>query len=239
MGAIVCDSPSGAVDSNSISLVQESTSADVAANRDTSALNVSACPSWKRTMDLLGACIGLVLLLPVFVGIGLWIKLVSRGPVFFRQRRFGLAGRPFCVWKFRTLDHNEAPEQHCSRVTEMMAKNARLEKHDRELPVIYGGKFLRKLGLDELPQLFNVLGGEMSLVGPRPDVVPMERYAEWQRHRFDVNPGITGLWQVKGKNHTSFTTMMMLDVDYIQRRSLGLDLIILLQTIPAIMRSYE
>jgi lipopolysaccharide/colanic/teichoic acid biosynthesis glycosyltransferase len=118
-----------------------------------------------------------------------------------------------------------------------MAKNLPLKKRDYELAIIPGGRLLRKFGLDELPQLINVLKGEMSLVGPRPDVVPLRNYQAWQRRRFAVVPGITGLWQVCGKNDTTFDTMVRLDILYIRRRSFLLDMRILLRTIPAVVRS--
>jgi lipopolysaccharide/colanic/teichoic acid biosynthesis glycosyltransferase len=193
------------------------------------------CPRWKRAIDIVGASVLLALLSPLFVVIGLYIKCVSRGPVLFRQRRFGLGGRPFQVWKFRTIEVSNAPVRHRSHVAELMANNRPLEKCDDKLEVIPGGGVLRRCGIDELPQLINVLKGEMSLVGPRPDVVPFCDYSKWQQQRFDVLPGITGLWQVHGKNRTTFATMMRLDALYVRRRSFWLDLDILLRTIPAIV----
>jgi lipopolysaccharide/colanic/teichoic acid biosynthesis glycosyltransferase len=115
-----------------------------------------------------------------------------------------------------------------------MAGNQPLEKLDHQLEIIPGGALLRNFGIDELPQLINVLKGEMSLVGPRPDVVPFEHYERWHRRRFDVLPGITGLWQVCGKNRTTFAQMMRLDAAYVRRRSFWLDVSILLWTIPAL-----
>jgi lipopolysaccharide/colanic/teichoic acid biosynthesis glycosyltransferase len=194
----------------------------------------SPCPAWKRAMDVAGAGLAIAMLMPLLLVVGAWIKCASRGPVIFRQRRYGLAGRPFTLWKFRTMEVNEAPETHCDHVTELMASDRPLQKRDGELVIIWGGRFLRKFGLDELPQLVNVLRGEMSLVGPRPDVVPFHRYASWQRSRFNVMPGITGLWQVSGKNRTTFSMMMRMDVEYVRRRSLWLDLTILLRTVPAV-----
>ncbi|MEX2315994.1 MAG: sugar transferase [Pirellulales bacterium] len=192
------------------------------------------CPAWKRAMDIAGGVVGLVVLLPLFVAVAAWIKCFSRGPVIFRQQRYGLGGRPFTLWKFRTLETIEAPERHCNHVADLMASDRPLEKSNHTLAIIRGGGVLRKLGLDELPQLVNVLRGEMSLVGPRPDVVPFDSYAAWQRGRFDVKPGITGLWQVSGKNRTTFSTMMRMDIEYVRRRSLWLDLVILLRTVPAV-----
>ena len=141
------------------------------------------------------------------------------------------------IWKFRTLEVQEVADRHESYIAGLMQSNSTLVKRDHELPVIRGGAILRKFGVDELPQLINVLRGEMSLVGPRPDVLPFDQYRKWQRRRFDVLPGITGLWQVSGKNKTTFTRMMKLDIFYIHRRSAWFDLAILLRTIPAVVRS--
>jgi lipopolysaccharide/colanic/teichoic acid biosynthesis glycosyltransferase len=198
-------------------------------------VTICACPPWKRSIDILGSGLGLLLLSPVLLTVAAYIKCVSKGPVFFCQRRYGLAGRRFTLWKFRTLEIDEAVSTQCSHVIDLMASDRPLEKRDRHLAVIRGGKLLRKLGLDELPQLFNVLKGEMSLVGPRPDVVPFQSYAVWQRRRFDVVPGITGLWQVSGKNQTTFSTMMRMDISYVRQRSLILDVMILLRTVPAVL----
>jgi lipopolysaccharide/colanic/teichoic acid biosynthesis glycosyltransferase len=186
-------------------------------------------------MDVTGALVGLVALSPLLLFVAVWIKCVSRGPAFFRQQRFGLAGRPFVVWKFRTMETNDAEEKHRSHVKDLMSNDRPLVKCDGKMRIIRGGRVIRQLGLDELPQLINVLAGEMSLVGPRPDVVPLDQYQDWQRCRFDVLPGITGLWQVSGKNQTTFSTMMKLDTTYVRRRSLWLDLAILVKTIPAVM----
>jgi lipopolysaccharide/colanic/teichoic acid biosynthesis glycosyltransferase len=114
--------------------------------------------------------------------------------------------------------------------------NAELKKMNNDAQLIPFGKWLRCTGIDELPQLFNVLKGEMSLVGPRPDVIPVEEYQEWQRIRFAVLPGLTGLWQVGGKNHTTFNQMNQLDAQYVERRSFWLDLKIVILTVPAILK---
>lgn len=196
---------------------------------------VYPCPGWKRTIDILGAAAALIVLSPIFLCIGLFIKCVSQGPVFYRQRRYGLEGRPFRVWKFRTIEASHSGHDHHVHVADLMASDRPLEKRDHKLAIIRGGAFLRNYGIDELPQLINVLVGEMSLVGPRPDVVPFEHYESWHRRRFDVLPGITGLWQVRGKNRTTFSQMMQLDLAYVRRRSLGLDLAILFWTIPALL----
>jgi lipopolysaccharide/colanic/teichoic acid biosynthesis glycosyltransferase len=198
---------------------------------------VCPCPRWKRSMDIVGGIAAVVMLWPLLLGVAALIRCVSRGPVFFRQRRFGAGGKSFILWKFRTMEISEAPARHRNHVSDLMATDQPLTKRDYELGLIPGGRLLRKLGLDELPQLFNVLKGEMSLVGPRPDVVPPRNYRAWQRRRFDVVPGMTGLWQVCGKNETTFSTMMLLDVLYVRRRNFWLDVIILLRTIPAIAKN--
>jgi lipopolysaccharide/colanic/teichoic acid biosynthesis glycosyltransferase len=189
-------------------------------------------------MDIVGAAGGLVVLSPLLAAIAAYIKCVSRGPVFFRQQRFGLAGHPFTMWKFRTIETTQSHEdRQQSYVADLMHNDRPLEKRDVSKCVIPGGALLRRFGLDELPQLFNVIRGEMSLVGPRPDVLPLESYEVWQRRRFDVEPGITGLWQVSGKNLTTFTTMIRLDIAYVRRRSIRLDVSILLRTINAVFRN--
>lgn len=186
-------------------------------------------------MDILGAGAALVVLFPVFLCIGLFIKCVSPGPVFYRQRRYGLNGRPFKVWKFRTIEITHDGNDHHEHVVDLMLSDRPMEKRDHRLDIIRGGTFLRDYGIDELPQLINVVIGEMSLVGPRPDVVPYHQYESWHRRRFDVLPGITGLWQVRGKNRTTFSQMMQLDLTYVRRRGLWLDLSILFWTIPALL----
>jgi lipopolysaccharide/colanic/teichoic acid biosynthesis glycosyltransferase len=188
-------------------------------------------------MDIVGATAGLALLSPLLLIVAGYIKCVSRGPVFFRQQRYGLAGKPFTLWKFRTIETSQSHEdRQQSHVAELMNNGKPLQKRDLSAGIIPGGAVLRRFGIDELPQLINVLRGEMSLVGPRPDVLPLADYLAWQRRRFDVEPGITGLWQVSGKNLTTFTTMIRLDIAYVRRRSFWLDVNILLRTIGAVLR---
>ena len=131
------------------------------------------------------------------------IKLVSRGPVLFRHKRYGYRGGPLYVWKFRSMHVNTDPDEHQQYVIDAVQKGAKLVKLDNDARIIPFGKWLRGTAIDEIPQLLNVLSGEMSLVGPRPDVVPVEEYEASQRVRFEVIPGLTGLWQVSGKNHTT------------------------------------
>lgn len=194
---------------------------------------------WKRALDLFGACVGLTLLSPVFALVSLAVMIDSPGGPVFRQRRVGLAGRTFDMYKFRTMAADTDTELHRAYVSRLITegseqlKNSRgkykLEGDPRITPV---GRFLRRLSLDELPQLVNVLKGEMSLVGPRPPLeYEVELYSRRQRRRLGVAPGMTGLWQVRGRNSTTFDEMIELDLDYIARRSLALDLRILLDTV--------
>lgn len=198
---------------------------------------IKPLPLWKRCFDLGGASIGLVVLSPLLLLIAIHIKLTSKGPVFFKHKRFGYRGLPLYVWKFRSLHVDSDPDHHKAHVMNMVVNNgAKLEKINVESQLIPGGKWLRNTALDELPQLFNVFRGEMSLVGPRPDVVPMDQYQSWQQKRFDVMPGLTGLWQVSGKNHTTFNEMNQLDAFYVDHRCLWLDVKIVALTVPAIVK---
>lgn len=192
-------------------------------------------PAWKRAVDVVGALVGLTLLSPLLLLIACVIRFVSPGPAIFRQQRIGLQGRPFTIWKFRTMSVSTDATLHQAYVADMVGSDVPAKKLDVRSELIPLGGWLRTLCLDELPQLVNVLRGEMSLVGPRPDVVPYERYESWQRRRFEVLPGITGLWQVNGKNGTTFNEMIRLDVDYVERRSFWLDMRILLMTVPVVV----
>jgi lipopolysaccharide/colanic/teichoic acid biosynthesis glycosyltransferase len=196
-------------------------------------------PLWKRSMDMVGASIMLMVFFPFMLLIGLVIKLVSKGPVFFKQERIGYSGKPFTIWKFRTMRINADNSVH-RRYIKGLIKNERgsesgkpmLKLDQQDTQIIPLGRLLRKTCIDELPQLINVLRGEMSLVGPRPCLpYEYEEYSLWQSRRFDAIPGMTGLWQVSGKNRTTFKEMMRLDVNYSRNASFWLDLKILLKTI--------
>lgn len=195
-------------------------------------------PLWKRAMDILGATAGLILLSPLFLLIAVIIKIVSPGPVFFRQERVGHAGKPFTFLKFRTMHVNNDATIHRQYLSSLISGDQAMEKldTDRDPRIIRFGRFFRQSCLDELPQLINVLRGEMSLVGPRP-CLPYEaqEYLLWHSRRFDTVPGMTGLWQVNGKNKTTFKEMIRFDIVYAQRISPWLDLKILLKTGPAIL----
>jgi lipopolysaccharide/colanic/teichoic acid biosynthesis glycosyltransferase len=189
-------------------------------------------PVWKRGIDILVSGLGLVLLLPLFLFISVLIKMVSPGPVFFKQERVGYLGKPFKCWKFRTMHTDSYESEHEKHIINLMKSDNAFDKlDDDDLRIIPFGKLLRRLGFDELPQLFNILRGEMSLVGPRPEIpYSVRHYTQWQKRRFDTVPGLTGLWQVNGKNTTTFKRMIRWDITYIQRRSFWLDLKVLLKT---------
>ncbi len=192
----------------------------------------------KRILDLLGAAVGLALASPLFLAIAVLIKTVSPGPALFRQERIGYRGQPFVCWKFRTM-HVDADEKlHRQHIIARMKAGGALSKLDDTDPrIIPVGTLLRKSGLDELPQLVNVLRGEMSLVGPRPCLAYEAReYSLWQRRRFEAIPGLTGLWQVSGKNGRTFQEMTRLDLSYLDRSSCLTDVRIILRTIPVIIR---
>lgn len=167
------------------------------------------------------------------------MSVVSPGPIFFRQERVGYRGRRFRLFKFRTMRVGAETLNHQAHFSTLMATNVPMQKLDvkGDARLIPGGWLIRALGLDELPQIINVLRGEMSIVGPRPCIpYEFENYTILQKHRFRAAPGLTGLWQVSGKNQTSFGRMIQLDVYYAARKSLWLDLRIILMTVPAIVR---
>ena len=200
----------------------------------------------KRVADVAGATLGLLFLAPLLLLLAVIVKLDSRGPVFFRQERIGSGGRRFTVLKFRTMRDGVSDQVHRTLVTRMMrgedataavAKDGRavfkLTQDDRVTRV---GGWLRRMSLDELPQLFNVLRGEMSLVGPRPPLpYEFEAYDHWQFDRLQVKPGITGLWQVSGRSLLTYQQMCELDVTYVRCWSLWLDIRILLRTVPVVL----
>lgn len=188
----------------------------------------------KRPFDIVASLIGLVLLSPVLTGIALAVKLDSRGPVLFRQIRVGKDGREFWFYKFRSMVVDaEAQKQKLMHLNELEGPVFKISNDPRITKV---GTFLRRTSLDELPQLLNVLKGDMSLVGPRPPLPnEVEKYESWQREKLAVVPGITCLWQISGRNHIGFTEWMRLDIEYIRRQSLGLDMKILSRTLPAVL----
>jgi exopolysaccharide biosynthesis polyprenyl glycosylphosphotransferase len=188
----------------------------------------------KRTMDVLGSAVGILLLFPFLLAAAAWIKRDSEGPVFFTQIRAGREGKPFKVWKFRTMVVDA--EQRRMELEHRSEGPGLLFKLKDDPRVTRAGLFLRRFSLDELPQLYNVLRGEMSLVGPRPALPSeVEQYDEWVRNRLQVKPGVTGLWQVSGRTETSFSDYVRYDLFYIQNWSLSLDLWILWRTLRAVL----
>jgi lipopolysaccharide/colanic/teichoic acid biosynthesis glycosyltransferase len=199
-------------------------------------------PAWKRALDLaliLVASPGLLLLGGVIAAA---IKLGSPGPIFFQQRRIGYKGRPFVLFKFRTMRTGAETHLHQRHTQELIKSGKPMTKLDAQQDprLVPLGRVLRASGLDELPQLINVLRGDMSLVGPRP-CLPYEFdiYEAWQRRRCDAAPGLTGLWQVSGKNRTTFDRMVQLDIRYAKRKSLWLDLKIIFKTLPALWEQFR
>jgi len=196
----------------------------------------------KRGIDVLGSAVLLLILCPILAAIALAIKLTSKGPVIFEQERLGQFGAKFKCLKFRTMYTNNDPKIHREYVQSFIAGQMKLADAKGNEPVVYKltndprvtavGRFLRKTSLDEFPQFWNVLCGEMSLVGPRPPVpYEFEMYDYWHRRRvFELKPGVTGLWQVNGRSRTCFDDMVRLDLRYSQTWSLWLDLKILLAT---------
>jgi exopolysaccharide production protein ExoY len=197
-----------------------------------------ALPRWKRVLDI-ACCLAA---LPLLAVAAFWATLIttlrSPGPILFRQERVGLGGRRFLLYKFRTMHVTASPHAHQAHLTQLMKTNMPMQKLDArgDRRLIPGGWWLRVTGLDELPQIINVLRGDMSIVGPRPCIpYEFEHYSAAERRRLDSVPGLTGLWQVSGKNRTTFETMVRLDVAYGENKSLGGDLSIILRTVPAIL----
>ena len=191
--------------------------------------------SLKRVIDILVAITLLILLAPVLAIVALWTRLHSPGPILYRRRVIGVGGQPFGAFKFRTMvvDADEILRQD-PQLLEEYQENAKLRDDPRIIPA---ARWLRRSSLDELPQLINVLRDEMSLVGPRmASADELARYGEFASKRQTVKPGISGLWQVNGRQDVSFETRIRLDMEYIDNWSLWLDLKILLRTIPAVLK---
>jgi lipopolysaccharide/colanic/teichoic acid biosynthesis glycosyltransferase len=183
-------------------------------------------PAWKRMIDVFGATVGLILLTPLFAAVAAAIKLTSRGPVLFKQRRSGLGGQPFMMYKFRSMVTDAEERKKDGPAFKI--------KNDPRITII--GKFIRSTSIDELPQLWNVLCGEMTLVGPRP--LPCDEQqgcSVWQQRRLDVTPGLTCIWQVSGRSQVNFNDWVRMDLEYVERRSLWQDLKILIATLPAVL----
>jgi lipopolysaccharide/colanic/teichoic acid biosynthesis glycosyltransferase len=216
------------------------TSSRISPPKTAPSLALDAMPAWKRSVDLLCCLLSLPVLAVSSLVMLVVGKAVSPGPIFFRQERVGWRGRRFHIYKFRTMSVGADATVHQNYVRQLLASNAPMVKLDgrHDARLIPGGRWLRASGLDELPQFINVLRGEMSLVGPRPSLpgefdhaVPTE-----EGERSDAVPGLTGLWQVSGKNRTTFQEMIRLDVHYSRHVSLLLDLKIIVLTPLVLLR---
>jgi lipopolysaccharide/colanic/teichoic acid biosynthesis glycosyltransferase len=200
--------------------------------------NSAGIPRWKRVLDITCILVATPVLLPVMLLISVLIKLGSKGPILFRQERIGYLGQRFTCLKFRTMvtdADTSVHEGHCARLINSDLPMVKMDSHG-DSRVVSFGRQLRATGLDELPQVINVLRSEMSLVGPRPCLAcEYDRHLDWQKERFNTLPGLTGLWQVSGKNTTTFNQMICLDLQYDRNKSLWLDLSILMRTVPAVI----
>lgn len=188
----------------------------------------------KRALDIVLASAAILLLSPVLIVVAVLIKLTSRGPVLFKQVRAGLYGEPFTMLKFRSMHHGaEDDRQYILHLNEKNGPIFKVAADPRLTPI---GRFLRRSSIDEMPQLFNVLAGHMTLVGPRPMWLPEAEAAEGAaRYRIMVKPGLTCLWQISGRSELDYEEWILLDLYYIRHRSTLLDLLILLQTVPAVL----
>jgi exopolysaccharide biosynthesis polyprenyl glycosylphosphotransferase len=187
----------------------------------------------KRIIDFVVSAVLLVLLAPVFIIVALAIKFNSKGPVLYRQTRVGLNGRKFTLYKFRTMF--EGAEEKLTELEKLNEMGGPVFKMKKDPRITRLGRYLRKFSIDEFPQLFNVLVGHMSLVGPRPPI-PEEvvQYEPWQRRRLSMRPGLTCIWQVSGRNKIDFDDWMKLDLKYLDNWSLWLDFTIIMKTIPVV-----
>jgi len=195
-------------------------------------------PAWKRAIDLACCVIALPFLGVVTALMALGLRLTSPGPVLFKQERVGYKGRRFMCYKFRTMAVGSDTKSHQAYYERLVGSNVPMVKLDAtgDKRLVPGGWLLRASGLDELPQIINVLQGDMSIVGPRPCIqYEYDSYEPWHRERFNAVPGLTGLWQVSGKNRTTFDEMVRLDIRYSESISLWLDVKIILMTVPALI----
>ena len=205
-------------------------------------------PIWqrilKRTVDLTASLLVMVLGAPVFLFLATAVKLSSPGPVLFRQVRLGRDGKPFTFYKFRSMQHKNDDGAHRDFARNFISGDMSEENGDstvfkmvRDPRITTIGRFLRRSSLDELPQFYNVLRGEMSLVGPRPPIsYELEHYQDWHKDRLKVKPGLTGLWQVSGRSSVGFDEMVKLDLYYIGHWDLKLDLKIMARTVPVMVK---
>jgi lipopolysaccharide/colanic/teichoic acid biosynthesis glycosyltransferase len=188
----------------------------------------------KRILDIVVSVTALIVAAPILLACALAIRLETPGPVMFAQKRTGRGGRRFPMWKFRTMVANaEELKAELAHLNILPPPDFKIPNDPRVTKV---GKFLRATSLDELPQLLNVLRGDMSIVGPRPTSFPASSYELWHTQRLDVAPGMTGLWQLEGRNATTFDERLRLDVKYIRHMSLGQDLRLMARTVGAVVR---
>lgn len=191
-------------------------------------------PILKRYLDIIGSLIAMVVFFPVMLIIVLLIKLESKGPVFYKQKRAGIGGRTFNFYKFRSMVVDA--EKHKERLWKLNERKGPVFKIANDPRVTKVGRFIRRWSLDELPQLYNVLIGDLSLVGPRPPTIcETPNYNNWHNMRLEITPGITCIWQVYARHDKCFDKWVRLDIEYIRKYSLFLDLKILFKTIPAII----
>ncbi|MET1754396.1 sugar transferase [Novosphingobium sp. RD2P27] len=206
--------------------------------RTAASRSVARDAALTRALDITAALAAIVLLLPLLVLIVLALKLTSSGPVLFAHRRIGRNGKAFPCYKFRSMVANSAEvlERHLAECPEARAEWTRDQKLRSDPRVTPVGRILRRTSLDEVPQIFNVLRGEMSIVGPRPIVEgEMIRYRQYISAYCSVKPGITGLWQISGRNNTTYRRRVALDTAYARSRSIRLDIAIIVRTVPAVL----
>ena len=188
----------------------------------------------EASLDLAGASIALILFSPIMAIVAIAIKLTSPGPILFKQKRPGLGGKVFEIYKFRSMCTDaEAKKKELMAMNEQDGPAFKIKSDPRITRI---GKFIRATSIDELPQLWNVIRGEMSLVGPRP--LPIDEAGaadQWQQRRLEVTPGLTCIWQIKGRSRVTFDEWVRMDINYIRRRNIAHDLSILFQTIPAVL----
>lgn len=197
-------------------------------------MSIKSVPKWKRVIDLTCVLVSLPITIPIAVSIAAYTKLVSKGPIFFKQERIGHGCKPFTCYKFRSMN-SSGVDTHKTYLKNLINFDIPMTKIDdkKDFGLIPGAKFLRSTGLDELPQLWNVVKGDMSIVGPRPCIrYEFEQFNDSHKKRFSVLPGLTGLWQVNGKNKTTFKKMIALDVCYANNVSPSTDIKIMAKTFP-------
>ena len=197
-------------------------------------------PIMKRLIDFAISSIMMIFAAPIMLIVALAIRLDSPGPIIFRQTRIGKDHRPFTFYKFRSMYHKSDCAVHQQFIKGLIngeaPKGACTYKLAADKRITRVGKFIRKTSLDELPQLFNIIKGDMSMVGPRPPI-PYEvaEYKDWHHRRLTVTPGLTGYWQVRGRSSVAFDDMVKMDITYVEQRSLLLDMVLFFQTIPAVL----